>query len=371
MNRFIKRTLHIAVLGVVLSASSLYAKSTVGGIIFTNVYYSHLDSDKLANNITKLNVIVPTNSRLRMRWDNEDRVGMYIEAGFGSGTQLTIRHAYGKWDLNEQWQILAGHTSTPFAPLNPQVSMVHNSGDGFGNPNPSRQSQVRFTYKFLNRQGAVALAILDPNTGVSYDNNVTGDVILKESRTARFDLGAVYKTFNMQLFPSAFYTQTQYEDVFAKNLDIWGVCLGLRTALGRFTFASEVSTGQNWGNTKMSDVNNVNGESRTAAIRVGDKLINNNVTKGWVDIGYRFAGDTLKGELHVVAGYDKAKSADNSVKQEYVNKMYGVSMPIDMPWIGRGFRLRPELFRYVELDKINADTDRTETIVGVQVQVTF
>ncbi len=370
MSIFMKKFLKVVVITLGVAASSLYAKSTVGGIIFTNVYFSDLDSDQLNNRITKLNVVVPTNSRLRMRWDNEDNVGMYIEVGFGSGTELKIRHAYGKWDINEKWQVLAGHTSTPFAPLNPQVSMVHNSCDGFGNANPGRQSQVRVTYKLLNRQGAIALAILDPNTGSSYNDTTTQETILKESRTPRFDVGAVYKTFNMQLFPSAFYTQTQYEDTFA-NLDIWGASLGLRTAYGAFTFAAEIATGQNWGNTTMSDVKNVKDESRTSAIRVGDKLVNNNITKGWIDVGYRFAGDTLKGSFHIVAGYDTAKSADNSVNQEYVNKMYGISVPIDMPWIGRGFRLRPEVFRFVELDRIHADMDRTETIAGVQVQVTF
>ena len=127
----------------------LYAKSTIGGIIFTNTYISdtslETQDDPTAvrnkHQVSKFNVKVPNNSRLRVRWDNEDKVGMYLEVGYGADSNLKVRHAYGKWDSSIQWQILSGITSTPFAPLNPQVAMVHNSGDGFGNANPSRQSQ--------------------------------------------------------------------------------------------------------------------------------------------------------------------------------------------------------------------------------------
>jgi len=365
-----KKYFLLSVLVFVIGISSAEAKSTVGGIIFTNTYFSHTEDETQRNYISKFNVIVPTNSRLRMRWDNEDNVGMYIEAGFGSGTEMKIRHAYGKWDISETWQILAGHTSTPFAPLNPQVSMVHNSGDGFGNPNPSRQSQVRFTYKFLSRNGAISMAILDPNTGANYDDNITGGTLQKESSFPRIDIGAVYKTFNMQFFPSMFYTQSSFEDTI-DTIDVWGASLGFRTAFGPVTFAFEGAMGQNWGNTKMSDVNDIDGNVRGAAIRNVNEMIDNDITKAWVDLGYRFAGDTFKGEFHMVYGYDNAKSSDNVVQQEYENTMVGVSMPIDMPWIGRGFRIRPEVFRYTEEDKVTANRNRTETMGGIQVQVTF
>ncbi len=366
-----KKYLLATVLGIVLSVGTLEAKSTVGGIIFTNTYFSHTEDDTQRNYISKFNLTVPSNSRLRMRWDNEDSVGMYIEAGFGSGSELKIRHAYGKWDLSERWQILAGHTSTPFAPLNPQVSMVHNSGDGFGNPNPSRQSQVRFTYKFLSRNGAISMAILDPNSGEDYDTNATSGVTLeKESTFPRVDIGAVYKTFNMQIFPSVFYTESMFEDTL-EPVTVWGASLGLRTAFGPITLALEGATGVNWGNTKMSDVSTVTGQSRTAAIRNNDVTIDNEITKGWLDIGYRFAGNIFKGEFHIVYGYDSAKSSDAVVEQEYENTMVGISMPIDLPWIGRGFRLRPEIFRFSEIDKIVDDNKRVETMGGVQVQVTF
>lgn len=366
---FNKKYLIAILVFISIGIGSLEAKSTIGGIIFTNTYYSVIKDDTQRNNITKLNVIVPTNSRLRVRWDNEDNVGMYLESGFGSGTTLKIRHAYGKWNINEQWQILVGHTSTPFAPLNPQVSMVHNSGDGFGNSNPSRHSQVRFTYKLLNNQGAISMAILDPNLGEEYDDNLTTRNLQKESSIPRIDIGAVYKTFNFQIFPSAFYTQTSFEDTLS-SVNSWGVSLGVRTAFNALTFSAEVAKGQNWGNTKMSDVNSVNATNRTSAFRQGNKLLDNDVQKAWVDIGVRFAGNTLKGEFHMIAGYDHTKVVGGNI-QEFENTMYGVSVPIDMPWIARGFRLRPEIFEFSELDKINNDLNRKETIAGIQVQVTF
>ncbi|MCF6330633.1 MAG: hypothetical protein L3I99_03710 [Sulfurimonas sp.] len=361
----------LVVVVLLLTTAVLEARSTVGGIVFLNTYISDTDDDTKTNKITKFNVKVPNNSRLRIRWDNEDSVGMYLEAGFGSGNELKVRHAYGKWDIDERWQILIGHTSTPFAPLNPQVSMVHNSGDGFGNPNPSRQSQFRLTYKLLNRQGAVSIAILDPNSGENYDTNSTSGIELeRESTMPRIDIGAVYKTFDLQIFPSAFYTKSSFENTL-DSVSVWGASLGLRTASEKFTFALEGAVGENWGNTKMSDTSSVAGNSRTAAIRNGNELIDNKVTKGWVDVGYRFAGDTFKGEFHVVAGYDKTKSSDDAVQQEFENTMYGISVPIDLPWIARGFRIRPEYFVFNEKDKVNNNSDRKETIIGVQVQVTF
>lgn len=355
---------------VCFSILSLEAKSTIGGIIFTNTYYSDMQDDTQRNDISKLKVVVPTNSRLRIRWDNEDNVGMYLESGFGSGTTLNVRHAYGKWNISEEFQILVGHTSTPFAPLNPQVSMVHNSGDGFGNANPSRQSQVRFTYKLLNKQGAISVAILDPNSGEEYDyNTTTGIKLKKESSIPRIDIGAVYKTFNLQIFPSGFYTQTSFEDTL-DSVESWGASLGVRTAYKMITFSAEVAKGQNWGNTKMSDVDSVSGTNRNSAFRQGNKLLDNNVKKAWADLGIRFAGNTLKGEFHIIAGYDHSNVVGENI-QEFENTMYGISVPIDMPWIARGFRLRPEIFEFKEIDKINSNANRKETIAGIQVQITF
>jgi len=375
-----------------ITPSSLVAKSTIGGILFTNIYYSDTDTktqdDPAAirneHQVGKFNVVVPNNSRFRVRWDNEDNVGMYLEVGYGASS-MKIRHAYGKWDVNEQWQILAGQTSTPFAPLNPQVAMVHNSGDGFGNANPSRQSQLRFTYKFLNRQGAIALAILDPNAGETYDDGDTSsnDKLQNEGSIPRIDIGAVYKTFNMQIFPGAFYSRAAFE-AGLNDVDVWGASLGLRSAINAFTFSMEVGGGQNWGNTKMSDIQTVHNNSntpslyvsnsRTAAVYNGNAdLVDNQILKGWVDLGYRFAGDTLKGEIHVIAGHDTTKADEAGVDQSYTNSMVGLSVPFDFPWIARGFRLRPEIFHFDEKQKDNqrGDADRKETIAGVQVQFTF
>ncbi|SFV69447.1 hypothetical protein MNB_SM-4-847 [hydrothermal vent metagenome] len=310
---------------------------------------------------------------------------MYLEVGIGSN--LALRHGYGTWDINEQWQILGGHTSTPFAPLNPQVAMVHNSGNGFGNVNPSRQAQIRFTYKFLNKQGALALAFLDPNSGETYGDeqttNNTADKIQNASSIPRIDIGGVYKTFNVQIFPGAFYSQAAFEyDV--DNVDVWGASLGLRTALGPVTLSMEAGGGQNWGNTKMSDTKTVHNnststnkyrtESRTSAIFTGSsKLVDNNILKGWLDVGYRFAGDTLKGEVHLVGGYDKTDAHEDGVEQEYINTMLGISAPFDIPWIARGFRLRPEVFYFNEsqVDNKRGNASRRELMAGVQVQFTF
>jgi len=371
----------------------LYAKSTIGGIIFTNTYISdtslETQDDPTAvrnkHQVSKFNVKVPNNSRLRVRWDNEDKVGMYLEVGYGADSNLKVRHAYGKWDSSIQWQILSGITSTPFAPLNPQVAMVHNSGDGFGNANPSRQSQLRFTYKFLNKQGAIAFALLDPNAGETYDDGETtsNDQLQNSGAFPRLDIGGVYKAFNVQIFPGVFYSKAKFE-AGLDEVTVYGGSFGLRTAVGPFTLSTEISQGLNWGNTKMSDVKSIHNNtttpiayvsnSRTAAVYNGTReLIDNNIQKAWIDLGYRFAGDTLKGSVHIIAGMDKTDAKKDLVEQSYENSMVGISIPYDLPWIARGFRIRPELFHFKEVqeDSERGDANREETIAGVQVQFTF
>ena len=391
MKHIIKTALAIGL----VSSSNLVAKSTIGGIVFTNMYISNIENTsqenastkRLEHDLTKFNMIVPSNSRFRVKWDNEDNANMYLEVGFGSKSKLKLRHGYGKWDINEQWQILAGQTSTPFAPLNPQVSMVHNSGDGFGNANPSRQSQLRFTYKFLNRQGALAIAILDPNSGETYEDGQfeSEDKLQNEGAIPRIDIGGVYKKFDIDLFAGGFYSKASFEDYY-NDVDVWGGSLGLRTAISNFTFSTEIATGINWGNTKMSEIeiitnyspDNAKGyvsNSRTAAVYNGSSqsLIDNEVTKAWVDIGYRFAGSTFAGEFHLLAGYDKTEANENSVSQSYTNTMLGVSMPIDIPYIARGFRLRPEFFYFNEEQEDNQRgyATRKEIMGGIQAQFTF
>jgi len=58
---------------------------------------------------TNTAIQIPNITRFNVKWTNEDNVGMFIQLGVGQisgGTSpstsdgVTLRHAYGWWDLN-------------------------------------------------------------------------------------------------------------------------------------------------------------------------------------------------------------------------------------------------------------------------------
>lgn len=351
----------IATIGMslLLLNGSAVAKSTIGGIVFTNFYTQDIEETDSLNVVTDTKgtkLEVPGNSRLRVRWDNEDNVGMYVEMGLGSAVKL--RHAYGKWDISETSQLLAGQTSTPFAPLNPSVAMVNNSGDGYGNVSPGRRSQIRYTYKFLSRQGAFAVALVDP-TAKNTPNASTSETVLP-----RIDMGLAYKTFNWQIFPSLFFSKQSFDT--ESDITASGFSLGVKTAAGPVTFSAELGAGKNWGNTNMtlgSSFTGDNGGANSAASATED---NDNVSY-WTDIGYRFTGENTKGTVHLIYGFS---SSELGTTRDMESTMLGLSVPIDFPWIARGFRVRPEVFVFEDVDNLGT-ADSTDTIAGVQLQYTF
>ena len=355
-----------ATIALALTSSATQAKSTIGGIVFTNYYIQQLE-DANGDTITNSILDVANNSRFRIRWDNEDDVGMYIEMSLRDEDKDTLRHAYGKWDISEQHQLLVGQTSTPFAPLNPNVAMVNNSGQGYGSVSPSRPSQIRYTYKFLNRQGALAVALVDPNKGEkATDINHNEMAGQRENSMPRLDIGMAYKTFNWQIFPSVFVHSQDYSA--GDNLSAYGYSLGAKTAWNNITFTGEIGGGRNWGNTKMSLSGSDAGDNAAAIYDATGTKIEDNDNQGyWFDIGYRFTGTETKGSVHFVYG-SLASEAGNLRDKE--STMMGISMPIDLPWIARGFRVRPELFRFEDKDNL-AGTETSETILGVQLQYTF
>lgn len=357
------------------------AKSTIGGVVFVNSYSSKEYDGTSENRSTTIDIA--NNSRVRVRWNNEDSVGMYLELGVGDDVKL--RHAYGTWQINENWQILAGQTSTPFAPLNPSVAMVHNSGQSVGSVSPGRQSQVRFTYKFLSKRGAFAFAFVDPNNGETLKDANTGgeaeeaDLGEKSTDFPRIDMGLAYKAFNWQIFPSAFFQRQTYDNVAADGIDdvdSWGASIGAKRGFGPVVVSFEYGRGQNWGNTKMSQSGSSAGDNAAGVTYLENGrnvLADNDNENYWIDVGYRFNAGEFKGTIHFIAG--ESNSTIDDLNQDYSSSMVGISAPIDLPWIARGFRIRPEIFVF---DHGNSDTGAendveqgNETVVGVQLQYTF
>ncbi|MFQ3244462.1 MAG: hypothetical protein ACI9SP_001093 [Arenicella sp.] len=375
--------LRIASYALLLTAAQgANAKSTIGGIIFTN---SYIDKQEVSgkDDSTQFVSELANNSRFRVRWSNEDNVGMYVELGLRDDNGTRVRHAYGQWEINEHWQILAGKTSTPFSPLNPSVAMVRNSGQSVGNTNPSRQSQVRLTRKFQNRKGAVAISFSDPNGGPTLEDAITGDALGdRESSIPRIDIGAAFSNFNWQVFPSAFYSDQSYTNIKGSGSDdsvtSWGASLGVKKGFGSVILTAEYGAGQNWGNTRMSTSGSSAGDNAgvfTLARNGATSIADNDNQGGWVDLGFRFKHGETKGVIHIIAGELSSEVDDLGI--EYNSSMIGISVPIDLPWIARGFRIRPEVFIFdddrtpSQLNASGVSQDSKQTIAGVQLQYTF
>ncbi len=352
-----------------ISSTSVMAKSTIGGIVFLNTYLSSLDDNVNSTNDTfNFNLSKANNSRLRIKWSNEDNVSMYYEVALKSST-LSVRHAYGKWDFSETGQLLAGDTSTPFAPLNPSVAMVNNSGQGYGRVSPGRPSQIRYTYKFLNRNGAAAIALVDPNKGTT--GGPTGTT--REQSIPRVDVGVAFRTFNWQIFPSAFYHEINNSNS-VTTITSQGIALGVKLGAGPLIISAEAGSGKNWGNTSGSYSGSVAGDNASAlydGANPGVKTSDNTNAGYWIDLGFRFTGTESKGVVHFVYGSMSSKANSGNSSINATSTMLGLSVPIDLPYVARGLRIRPEAFVFTDKDTGTTAVDKKTTIVGVQLQYTF
>jgi len=370
------------------------AKSTLGGIIFTDFYWQSIDSNIAGSekDFDRVKIELPNMSRLRAKWTNEDDLTMYIEYGFGGSSAATgtkLRHAWGKWDFSTTGQILAGHTTSPFSPLFPSqtignnASESHNVGKGYGEVSSGRAPQVRYTYKFLNRRGAIAIALLDPNRTDNIDNDVGGE---KSSTLPRIDIGMAFRTYNLQIFPGVFYQKSDYDDanISDDSVTSWGASLGVKGGSGAWLYSAEINKGQNMRNANLSIGSSAASQAGGAYLFQDSdgltRLADTDNTSAWFDVGYKFRAGELKGTVHFIAGRmesDRSDSGQALIDLDYKSTMYGISVPIDLPRIAKGFRVRPEIFYYDNDNDNGTNIDNViqvngrEIITGVQLQYTF
>ena len=405
----------------VVFASPILASSTFGGIVFTDVYSVKKtaannsggvanSSSADADSVSATRVELPNITRIRASWSNEDDVGLYAELGLGGNsgaTGVSTRHAYGTYRFTDRWQILAGHSSSPFSPLFPnqlignsasgsasgpvtaigslattdRIGGNHNVGKGYGEMDSGRSPQVRFTYSLPNQRGAIAIALLDANSGGSSisPSASTATTPARDSQLPRIDIGGAYNLYNVRVFPGLSYQKTTYNGVAAGSDDsvtTWAASFGLQTGTGPFEVSAEYNRGSNWRNAGYSLGNSPAALGSGAftyagGTRVGDT----DSTSYWVDLGWRVTTTNTQSVIHLVYGAMRSKSADaTALDFSHKSTMLGVSWAIDMPWIARGFTVRPEVFTYNE----GQSTQGTavvdygkETIVGVQLQFTF
>lgn len=388
---------------LVAFAIPVMADVKVGGIVFTDFYYYARSKENIvsggghakADGSTGLTKIeIPAITRLYARWTNENNVGMYIEFGIGGAVSgatgefttdnnVHVRHAYGWWDITKSFELMAGHSTTPFSPLNPSQLIGTNSGGlhiigvGYGDFYSGRFPQVRGTFKFTDNV-RLALALVDPSQKVAnFDAllvpkpNATVDA---KTKLPRLEAALPIYAGPVKIYPGVFWEEKEYDDVadgYPTDITSWGGSLGLAMGFGPFGIEAEINYGQNWGNT-----GGLVGNSPTANYSAARLWKEPNGTytvddteclSWWIDLSFKFGVATP----HLIYGMQQVKGDKSQL--DISNRMYGVSMPID---VAKGFTIRPEIMFYDEgSDETLPDGTKrdfgTEQIYGIQFQITF
>lgn len=375
------------------------AEVKIGGIIFTDFYYIDRDKENNSfyagaprqNSYTNTAIQVPNITRLYGRWTNEDNVGMYIEFGLGQGgggidmsssdnqNSAVIRHAYGWWDVNPMFQIMAGHSTTPFSPMNPSQLLGTRSGSvniigvGYGDYYAGRFAQVRGTFKF-GKTVKLEIAAVDPNgTMVAGQFYPTG---YEENNTMipRFDIALPIYLGPVHIYPGFLWQRRGVDGVtpgIDDNITTWIGTLGFKLGFGPFAFSAEGNYGENWGNTRGLAGTSAPARIASAMVKNNGNINNAETYSFWFDLSYKFGPITP----HLMYGQMKTKNKYGTgvgdADMEAKSQMFGISVPIDL---AKGFRIRPELMWYDDGDLKDGGVSQDlgkYAIYGVQFQITF
>ena len=398
----------IAALLLVAFTMPAMAKVKIGGIIFTDFYYMDRDKQNAINygvgngtsSFANTAIQLPNITRLYARWTNEDNVGMYIEFGLGqtsgaiegaSDDGVTLRHAYGWWDINPMFTIMAGKTTTPFSPLNPSQLLGTRSGSlniigvGYGDFYAGRFVQVRGTFKF-GKVARLAFALVDPNGTLAAGDLHPATDGTSNTKIPRIDVGVPLYFGPVSVYPSFCYQYKSYDGAEYQGSPIDNAVtsyigsLGAKAGFGPFGIALEGQWGKNWANMRgLAGVSpsvawNVSSGNRNpisaATINANNQIQDAETYGVWIDLSYKFGPVTP----HIIYGQQKSKSKwmGTNDKVEAKTNMIGFSVPIDL---AKGFRVRPEVMWYDDGSGKRDGFDSTDfgkySIYGVQFQITF
>jgi hypothetical protein len=406
-----KKLLVLAFAALLLIAYSVpvMAEVKIGGIVFTDFYYINRNKESGAiyegtngqQSYNNTRIEVPGMTRLYARWTNEDNVGMYIEYGLGGSkgsSGVTMRHAYGWWDMSPMFQLMAGHSTTPFSPLFPSQLMGMNDnslnviGMGYGEFYSGRFVQVRGTFRF-SKAISLAVALVDPNGGTQYVNaapaGITPQDYQDNTKIPRIDAGASIDVGPVSIKPSVLWSQRTFDKTTTQaqtstlddKVGVYAASLGVRFGMGPFKLEAEGQYGKNWGNT-YSGIG-ANPTARNSGISLfrptltADYALDDTTCWSyWVDLAFKFGAITP----HLIVGQQNVSGDKNPMS--YQSLMYGVSVPIQL---AKGFSVRPEIMFYDDGNDNTAWSNGTATqpigqskvdagsyaLYGVQFQITF
>jgi hypothetical protein len=375
------------------------ADMKIGGDVFTDVYYLDRDKANAAfrkvakgnDSYTVTAIQLPDITRIYARWTNEDQLGMYIELGLGQeldgleesqSNGVYLRHAYGWWDMGPHFRFLAGHTTTPFSPLNPSQLLGSRSGSlnsvgvGYGDFYSGRIPQVRGTFYF-SKYARLAIALVDPH-GVADEvgkDAWRNDSPSENTKIPRVDVGLRMRIGPVLIYPSFLY---QHRSVDIRDnttgvptkLDTYVGSLGFNLGAGNLTLRGEGNWGKNWGDTRGLIGNSPPAMLASAVIDPSGKIHDAKTYSFWLDLCYRLGPVTP----HLIYGEMNTKSLDpdSYLECEVKSTMWGLSIPIDL---AKGLRLRPE-FMWYDDGKLHRQPKGSlnygkYAIYGVQFQISF
>lgn len=406
-----KKLFALGIAALMLAAFTVPAMAEVkiGGIVFVDFSYWGRDKELLAGGVAKgattpiddnsfVAIRVPTISRFYGRWTNEDNVGMYIEFGIGGAAgdpggpnNVSTRHIYGWWDINPEFTIMAGHSTTPISPLTPNQIMgtsygLHVIGLGYGEFYSGRFEQVRLTYNLPEKMGRVEFCFIDPNVNTTMPGAPTLDAGTPGNSSTivpRLELAAALYFGAFRIYPGVAWQEQSYDNVKGDDsITSTLYSIGIAWGSGPFSFQGEFNAGQNWRNmrglaynTSGNPVNSAaNGGALVYSTGGKTKVEDSNGMGWWVDFGWK----TGPADIHLVYGMqnsDRDAVTGVSGKVDATSMMYGISVPIDL---AKGFRIRPEIFVYDDGDddQVGAIGNTKfdygkELLAGVDFQITF
>jgi len=351
------------------------AKVHVGGLLALDFYYHRFDAEAATNlpaavaggsatdtdDWQQLEIEVPGHTRLNANWVNDDgNVGMFMELGLGGpngATGVTLRHAYGWWQINPMFKLLAGHTDKSFSTLNPGQLLgmnagappdLHIIGIGFGNMYEGRVPQLRLETKFNDM---ITWKISACDNRAAGETDVQGN---EESVWPRVDTMLALNFGPVYIEPGFTWSKHKHDEG-SQNLgaatswNTFGFSLGFKFGVGPFSMAGEGIYGRNLANGDGWAYFGPAGYTMGVLGPEYDNqldLVNSEDAAFWLDAGFKVG----PADIHLIYGYQDTEGFitwfDGDWREgevSWTRQMLGISVPIT---VARVFIIRPELFWY-------------------------
>ena len=399
------------------------AKVTVGGM--ATLDWSYLDRDEYrattggvtqgaqptVDGFNQMNFIAPiTLNRLNAKYSSDDgALSAFIEVRGGgpdsAGTvtssdpataakqasqsaylnDVYLNYAYITWQITPNNNITFGRQTTNFARFIPNQWIGTQAttilGVGFGNVNHTTSRTGIKGYWRISDMFGLVWGIYDSDVargqpGVAVVTSFGTPVLLPPSETVlpRVDLALPIRFPWGRIEPSFTWAKNEFDQVAAgdDSYTCWGLSLGGDGSFGMFSFAAEVTWGQNLGASSYRGAEGdvpvlfFNTSSNTSQIADGSSL-------AWfVDLGFKFGPSKVDVMYGSIEYENDEGPAALPTLYKYTQTFYGISWAIG---VAKGFTVRPELmfYDYDDAKQVGTRTSNAgkEWLLGLQFMLVF